>query len=195
MDARYVPSGHLVFLRRGVLLAVAFDSRRLEIGGEPMPLLEDIGQALVGNTANMTGAGQLAVSSAGSLAYVAGGAPSYQDCRLTAVDHHGRVTQLSAPPRPYARCLRLSPDGQRLAVVVRGITSRGLWLYDMTRGTLTRLTRHGEVLYPAWSPGGERLAFTWLNDGTEQLAWQRADGSSRALSTDAGGWSLSSLVP
>lgn len=34
-DARYVPSGHLVFLRRGVLFAVAFDRVHLEVRGEP----------------------------------------------------------------------------------------------------------------------------------------------------------------
>jgi serine/threonine-protein kinase len=34
-DARYLPSGHLVFLRRGTLFAVAFDPERLELRSTP----------------------------------------------------------------------------------------------------------------------------------------------------------------
>jgi hypothetical protein len=32
-DARFVPAGHLVFLRRGVLYAVLFDAERLLLWG------------------------------------------------------------------------------------------------------------------------------------------------------------------
>ncbi|MCG6927560.1 MAG: serine/threonine-protein kinase [Acidobacteria bacterium] len=187
-DARYVPSGHLVFLRRGVLFAVGFDPVRLEVLGKPVPLLEGVGQALAGATHNMTGAGQFAVSPNGSLAYLEGGPLSYPDGRLAAVDRRGQVTVLPAPLRPYVPVVRLSPDGQWMGLVVRSITERGLWLYDMRRGTLTRLTPGGEVFYPAWSPEGRRIAFTWLNDGVEQIGWQPTDGSAapRVLARDAG---------
>ncbi len=50
-DARYVPSGHLVFLRRGVLLAVRFDAKRVEVSGEEVPLLDHVAQALTAGAA------------------------------------------------------------------------------------------------------------------------------------------------
>ena len=40
--ARYLPPGYLVFTRYGSLLAVPFDLRRLEVTGEPMPVLEGV---------------------------------------------------------------------------------------------------------------------------------------------------------
>ena len=62
-DARYVATGHLLFLRRGTLFAVPFDAERLEIRGTPVALLETIAQALNGGHAgDCTGAGQFAVS-------------------------------------------------------------------------------------------------------------------------------------
>ncbi len=38
-DAKYVPTGHLVFLRQGTLMAVRFDPDKLEIIGQPFPLM------------------------------------------------------------------------------------------------------------------------------------------------------------
>jgi serine/threonine-protein kinase len=188
-DARYVPSGHLVFLRRAVLFAVAFDPVRLEIRGESVPLLDGVAQALVSrHSYDITGAGQFAVAPNGALAYVAGGALSYPDARPVAVDREGRVSPLPAAVRPYGPGVKLSPDGQRLALTVRGLTDRPLFLYDMARGTLTRLTPGGEAHPWLWSPDGERIAFNWLTDGVRHLAWQRTDGSAppTRLVRDAG---------
>jgi len=58
-DARYAVPGHLVFLRRGTLFAVAFDLPRLETRGTPVPILDSVAQALAANFAgDVTGAGQ-----------------------------------------------------------------------------------------------------------------------------------------
>jgi serine/threonine-protein kinase len=46
-DARYVPTGHLVFMRRGRLFGVAFDPERVETRGAEMPLVDGVAQALV----------------------------------------------------------------------------------------------------------------------------------------------------
>jgi hypothetical protein len=45
-DARYVPTGHLLFLRRGTLMAVGFDLRRLEVTSQPVPMIENVMQAV-----------------------------------------------------------------------------------------------------------------------------------------------------
>ena len=36
------PSGHLVYIRNGTLLAVPFDLKRLETSGPPVPVLEGV---------------------------------------------------------------------------------------------------------------------------------------------------------
>ena len=176
-DARYVSkTGHLVFLRRGTLWAVPFDPEQLALLGQPVPILEGVAQALrEGNTNLITGAGQFAVSATGTLAWVPQPVVPYPERNLVTVDRRGRVTALSGPARSYGPALRLSPDGRRLAVTVRDLTEVGLWLYDLTRGTLTRLNRDGESEWPVWAPDGQDLMFTWLKDGRWSLAAQSVD--------------------
>src|SRR5262245_27360759 len=41
-DARYSPSGHLIYARAGTLFAVPFDVDRLEVKGTPVPVLEGV---------------------------------------------------------------------------------------------------------------------------------------------------------
>jgi hypothetical protein len=39
---RYLPSGQLVYVHQGTLLAVPFDLNGLEVRGGPVPVLEDV---------------------------------------------------------------------------------------------------------------------------------------------------------
>ena len=72
-DARYLPTGHLVFMREGVLFGVGFDAAGLKVVGTPVPLVNGVVQALTaGNVAGVTGAGQFAVSTTGTLAWLPG---------------------------------------------------------------------------------------------------------------------------
>src|SRR5262249_10518425 len=43
-DARYVPTGHLVYALAGTLLGVPFDVTRLAVTGEAVPLVENVAQ-------------------------------------------------------------------------------------------------------------------------------------------------------
>jgi len=56
-----------------------------------------------------------------------------------------------------------------------------IWIWDLTRQTLTRLTRDpGLNRSPIWTPDGRRVAFSAVRDGTEAIYWQAADGSGSA---------------
>jgi len=178
-DARYVPSGHLVFLRRGTLLAVPFDAARLEVRGDPVAVVERVRQALTGgHGGDFTGAGQFSVSSNGTLAYLAGPVTPFTGREIVAIDRSGRVSPLPAPSRGYAVTLGLSPDGRHLAVVTNDLSERALWLLDVARGTLDKLTPEGEAFWPRFTPDGRRVAFSWLRAGHQGLAWQDPSGAS-----------------
>jgi serine/threonine-protein kinase len=166
---RYAPSGHLVYMQAGVLMAVPFDLERLEVTGTAVTVVEGVLQS------TPSWAAQYSFSATGSLVYVPGGLQAAQ-CRLVWVNRSGAEQPLAAPARAY-RYPRLSPDGRRVAV---GITEPEpqVWLYDLSRETLTRLTFEGNWnLNPVWTPDGKRIAFQSNKEGTINIFWQLADGS------------------
>jgi Tol biopolymer transport system component len=111
------------------------------------------------------------------------------------VDRRGQVSPLPAPLRSYGPATRVSPDGRRLAVMIRTLTDAGVWLYDVDRGTTTLLAGGGEAWIPIWSPDGRRLAFEWLADGQRALAMQPADGTAAPQALVAGDLTASSFTP
>jgi len=177
-DARYVRTGHLLFLRRGVLFAVPFDPGRLEVHGAPVAVLKPVAQALHGShAADCSGAGQFAVAPTGTLAWIPDPDTLTPESQLVSVDRGGHVSLLQAPLRRYGGEVRVSPDRRRLAVTVKAITEFGVWLFDLGRGTLTPLASGGEAYGPTWSPDGQRLVFSWLEDRRRSLVSRPADGS------------------
>jgi eukaryotic-like serine/threonine-protein kinase len=165
---RALPIGTLAFVRSGTLFAAALDLRGRKIEGAPRPVPDSV------YVTTNTGAAQFDVSSNGTLAYVPGGPPS--DRRLVWVDRDGKESPLPAPSRAYLG-VDLSPDGSRVAVTIESGT-RDVWVYDILRGTLTRLTFAGDNSLPLWSPDGRRLAFaSRSSNGPTNLFAVAADGS------------------
>jgi eukaryotic-like serine/threonine-protein kinase len=93
---------------------------------------------------------------------------------------------LAAPASIYATP-RLSPDGRRIAVST-GLPGTPIFLYDLSRETLTRFTFEGTFnQFPNWTPDGKRIAFdSNLQGPVVNLFWQLADGSGglERLTTD-----------
>ena len=83
-DPRYSPTGHIVFVRGDALWAVAFDLERLELTGEPTPVVDDV------LTVGGVGAMGFALSKGGSLAYIPVTAAPRQT--LAWVDRSGQAT-------------------------------------------------------------------------------------------------------
>ena len=115
-------------------MAVPFDPQRLTATGAAVPVVEGVLQSAV------TGAAQYSISATGSLVYVPGGVQSAQS-RLVWVSRNGAEQPLAAPARAYLDP-RLSPDGRRVAVDIEEQETQ-IWLYDLSRDTLTRLTFEG----------------------------------------------------
>jgi hypothetical protein len=174
-DARYVPSGHLLFGRLGKLLAVPFDAGRLEITGAQAGILNDVMQSAGGRSSNESSALQVAVSTAGELAYVPGGPLPARDQAVAWVDRNGGVRPLPLPVAEYWSP-RLSPDGRRVAFDSRGL-NRSIWVYDLERGTSTAITQAGTPAYAVWTPDGKRIVYAAGATGNRNLFWSAADGS------------------
>jgi hypothetical protein len=177
MDPHYLPSGHLVFGRAGVILAVPFDLATLHVSGAPVPVIEGV------YTNSNLGFAQFAVSLTGSIAYVPL-AEAMGNRSLVWVDRHGAVQPLPAAHQGY-EFPRLSPDGRQLAVSITGgpnAARRDIWVYEFARGTLSRLTSEkNEAETPVWTPDGVRVTYavdrTAAGRTTRELMSRRADGS------------------
>lgn len=85
---------------------------------------------------------------------------------------------LPAPPRQYLEPV-LSPDGQRIAVDVGVGSGVDIWIYDLSRKALNKLTFGPSKNYaPIWSHDGQRVFYRKdAADGKIAIAWKSADGS------------------
>jgi Tol biopolymer transport system component len=83
---------------------------------------------------------------------------------------------LAAPARDY-QFPQISPDGRRVAVAIVDQETQ-VWLYDLSRDALTRLTFEGNFNnMPVWTPDGTRITFESNRAGPTNIFWQLADGS------------------
>jgi serine/threonine-protein kinase len=146
-----------------------------------------------GNFSTGTGAAQFGFSRTGSLVYVAG--LRTEERSLVWVDRKGAVEPLGAPPRAYRRPA-ISPDGRQIAVNIQGQTE-DIWIYDIGRGTLTRLTFEGNNQRHVWMPDGRRIVFASSRLGTRGLFWKLADGTGteEQITNDKLFQSVSSISP
>jgi serine/threonine-protein kinase len=198
-DARYVATGHLVFVRRGVLMAAPFDLVRLELTGAPVALIDGVMQAAnTVNTDTESGAAQFAVADRGTLVYVTGGIEPEQERELVWVDRNGSVKTVTALRRELL-APRLAPDGQRVAVTTQpsGATMNArVWIYDVRRSTLMPLTTGDEDAYwSVWSPDGTRVAFSLAIGGKSNLFWKSSDGTGKSERLTTGDYGLDSYAP
>jgi eukaryotic-like serine/threonine-protein kinase len=167
-NARYLPSGHLVYSVGGdALHAVAFDLDRLEATGTPVPVLSQV---------VTTTAPYFDVSRQGTLVYMRG--PVQTPARaLVWVDRNGREEQIKAPVRAYEEP-RISPDGKRVAVVAQD-DETDIWMWDFTGHEALRRFTFGPSfdIAPLWTPDGSRVLFASNRMGMNSIFWQSADGS------------------
>jgi Tol biopolymer transport system component len=89
----------------------------------------------------------------------------------------GAVHALPTPARPYLSP-RLSPDGRRVTFWTQG--DRNIWVHDLERGTLARLTSEARNARAIWTPDGARVTYGSATGGNENIFWRPADGSGHA---------------
>jgi serine/threonine-protein kinase len=180
MHPRYAPSGHLLYTQGGTLMAAPFDPGRLQVSGAAVPVVEGVMQS------GSTGATQYSFSDSGALVYIPGSGQEAEHSRLVWVDRKGTEQPIAVPAHSFLRP-RVSPDGRRVAVTISE-SGNQIWIYDLIRETLTRLTFDGGInLDPVWTQDGKQVTFESGSPGN--VFWQPADGSGKAerLTTSANG--------
>jgi hypothetical protein len=171
--ARYVPTGHLIYVRGGAVHAVPFDPERVEVTGAATVVLDGV-------RVERGGAAQLSTSRDGTLVYAPGGAMNITE--LVWVDREGKVEPLGFPPLPFGS-FRLSPNGRRLAAVVSE-RQPDVWIYDLERETRHKLAPESDSSSPIWAPDGTRAAFVSRRAGGGRVYLKSADGSGAAERVD-----------
>ena len=164
-------SGHLLFMRDQNLMAQPFDPRRLELSGEPAPIAEHV--AINGATAHPL----FSVSQNGTLLYQTG--ETAGGWNLLWWDRDGKPAGAVAQPDRYL-FPTLSPDGKQLAsMIFTGAQgNEDAWIFDLSRGTSTRLTFAGNVRgFPVWSADGKTVFYGSNPTGTSHIYSKAADGS------------------
>jgi serine/threonine-protein kinase len=168
-DARYLPTGHLLFARAGILMAVSFDPNRLRASGSATGVLPDVMHAMNGwNTGVWTNAAQYAISAAGHLAYLPGGVTPTERNKVVWLDRNGRVTDVGLDPAWYLLA-RIAPTGDRLAVAAPGATG-GVWTVDLRRGNAVRRIASGQIAGLLWTPDGRGVVYWAESRGSFRVA-------------------------
>jgi Tol biopolymer transport system component len=150
-------AGYVLFVRDGTLVGQLFDMKRLQLGGEVIPIAENI------SGANFP---EFSISTNGVLAFRNSGTAATS--QLMWFDRHGKQLGVIGPKANYQNVVALSPDGKQLFVDPNdpktGIPH--LTVVDLARGVFTRLNP-GEVpdFASAASPDGH-VAFTYSTKGS-----------------------------
>ena len=149
--ARWLGRNRIAFTNNdGTLRSVAYDPGRGIVTGAIDVINTEV---LVGNA----GAGKFAVARSGAIVFIR----EPKERRLVFVDAFGRRTIIDSLPRRYT-AVRASPDTNWLAVEVAttGPFHADLWLFDLQRREIDRLTTDSASLAPVWSRNGERLIYS-----------------------------------
>jgi serine/threonine protein kinase len=153
---------YLLFRRNDLLMAQPFDYKRERVTGESFAVSTQTVRTFSG-------------SENGVLAFQAGIGLGLR--RLTWVDRQGRPVA-SLPETGDYRQMALSPDESTLALSRVDTVLSDLWLMELSRGTITRLTSdRANHWYPVWSPDGRRIVYAMWNVEKPNLRMRPPSGT------------------
>ncbi len=165
----YVEPGYLLYVRNGTLIAVPFDDKKLEVTGEPIRIVDDVGNFLPLATANFS------VSKGGTIVYQ----PPARSDRVVRLNEKGNEIAQIGKVGSFGQ-LRVSPDGSRVAVAVHNpkIGTTDLWQYGLERDTSRRITSDPrDESNPIWTPDGKRMIYMAALKGWPDIYQIDLDGS------------------
>ena len=172
---RYLPSGHLVYMRQDTLFAAPMDLEKLELTGPSVPVLEEV--------ANIPGRGsaQFDFSRTGTFVYVSGKGRAAGGRSRGSTPPVRRSPSWPRPAAITASAFRRMANAWRFPV--GGALGRSnLAVYDWQRDTMTRLgSTPGPDDWPVWTPDGKGIVYRSRSAGGLGLYWVRSDGASASV--------------
>ena len=171
--AVYAPSGHLLFARENQLLAQRFDPATLTLSGEPFKVADNVG---VNRGVSLA---TLAASSAGAIAYATAATTRLQ---FAWFDRSGaEVGRVGTPDSSPVTNPALSPDGRTLAFARLMDGNWDIWLMEMARGVMNRLTSEPNLDFiPVWMSDNTQIIYQSVR-GVEADLYRRAIGGKAEL--------------
>ena len=166
-DARYAPTGHLVYAKLAGLFAVPFDLEALRVIGPETALPQKVPAHPVSGVANF------AIARNGALVYVERGIA--RDHLLVWVDRRGKSAPVSDLRQDFWYP-RVSPDGRIAVRIVEESGRRDIWIYEGENRRRLIPTYEGENLFPAWTPDGKRVTFNSEREGSLGLYSRAVEG-------------------
>ncbi len=175
-DAKYVPTGHIVYMSGGTLFAVPFDLPKLEVTGAAVPVVEGVRRSSVSLSRDLA---HYAFSNSGTLIYLPGPTSLGQDLAL--FDRRSGAEPLKLPPGRY-NYPRVSPDGKRIVFETNDGKNAVVSTYELSGASqVRRVTFAGNNRYPIWSGDGLRVAFQSDREGDSAVWWQADSGKADRL--------------
>jgi Tol biopolymer transport system component len=158
----------ILYLRDAALIARRFDASARAFTSAPVVVAQNV------QYDPTIWHGVFTAASEGPLVYQAG--EDGGGTRLAWYDRTGRSIGAIGDPGIYFD-VNIAPDGH--AVALNRGDPADIWVYELSRGTSTRITSDGaNQSLPVWSPDSTRLVFTSVTaDGRGMLSEARADGT------------------
>ena len=169
---RYLPTGHLIYVRGSGMFAAPFDVSKLAITGPEVPVVDGI--------SGVNGSGDFDVSNNGTLLYMMGSEGSAGRTVVGVADEKGVVTSASEE-LPWGTG-RLSPDGKRVASDIHQTSpdTGDIWVRELERKTGIRISFEGQNASPIWTRDGRRLYWGANVAGKTGIYSAPSDGSGKA---------------
>ena len=167
-NAIYAPPGYIFYLDQSTLMARPFDAEALRFTGPATPIAQDV------SLFEGPGLGYFSVSPAGVLVYRT--APNTTSNEMVWFNRAGQKLGTVGQPDVYSTP-SLSPDGFRLAVAVGENHKGDIWVFDLKRGTASRLTLNSaDDVNPIWSVDGSQVFFSSTSNGLYGIYQKAANG-------------------
>jgi len=147
----FLPPNRIVYVRQGALVARPIDIARGEWTGDPVVLVDRVGYDPTFNL------GGFSIADDGRIAYRATAGRQ----QLTWFDRTGKSVGVAGEPDNTSPLYpELSPDGRRIALTRTQQNNPDIWLMDVVRGSLTRVTFDPAIDNSVvWSPDGTKIVF------------------------------------
>ena len=162
----FLPSGWLLWVRAGTLVAQRLDLAQVALTGEPLTLADGV---VVDGFLRSA----VSVAATGLVAYRTGAGSQRQ---LAWFDRSGTARGTVGDPDSSFLNPRVSPNGRRVAVSRTLQGNQDIWLLDGARTSRVTFDAASEV-YPLWSPDGTRIVFRSQRTGPGDLYQRLASGA------------------